>query len=269
MKVKYREISEEMRKIAVPNSIDSEQKKQRSSVNTSIDVIEHYNVDVDKLIPYNKQARKHFSEEEIEGLAQSIKEHGIRQPLSIIQSKIDPTLYEVVSGERRLRASKILGLKKVPCIILADHLVAEEIALIENIQRQNLHPIEMGDAFAKILRDRRDLNQQELAKKLGISNKVISECVRFSHLPDDVKLYLIEKNVTGRDLLRKLSKMENPKDFINQFEESALTEIKKTSILRISLVEGHFKPQLSAVNDLSADQKVKLKHLLLSICEKI
>ncbi len=258
-----------MRKIAVPNSPDSENKKQRSSVNTSIDVIEHYNVDVDKLIPYTKQARRHFDEEEIEGLAQSIKEHGIRQPLSIIQSKIDPALYEVVSGERRLRASKLLGIKKVPCIILADHFVAEEIALIENIQRQNLHPIEMGDAFSKILNDRKDLNQQDLAKKLGISNKIISECVRFSHLPDDLKVYLIEKNVTGRDLLRKLSKMENPKDFISQFEESTLTEIKKTSVLRISLIDGTFSAQSSGVRDLSDEQKVKLKHLLLSLCEKI
>ena len=67
----------------------------------------------------------------------------------------------------------------MPCILVSDTLLAEEIALVENIQRQNLHPIEMGDAFSKMLHERNGLTQQDLARKLGISNKVISECVRF------------------------------------------------------------------------------------------
>ncbi len=257
-----------MNRIAAPNQI--EDKKVRSSVNAAIDVLEHYNIDVDKIIPYHKQARKNFNEEEIQGLAQSIKEHGIRQPLTIIQSVINPSLYEVASGERRLRAAKLLGMKKVPCILVSDTLLAEEIALVENIQRENLHPIELGDAFSKILKDRNGLTQQDLAKKLGISNKVISECVRFSHLPENVKSYLIEKNVTGRELLRKLLKMENPENFVLEIEKDlSIKNSSKTSVVRISLVDGSFSTQSSGINELNSELKVELRSLLLRMCEKL
>lgn len=257
-----------MNRIAAPNQV--EDKKVRSSVNAAIDVLEHYNIDVDKIIPYHNQARKNFNEEEIKGLAQSIKEHGIRQPLTIIQSPINPSLYEVASGERRLRAAKLLGMKKVPCILVSDTLLAEEIALVENIQRENLHPIEMGDAFSKILKDRNGLTQQDLARKLGISNKVISECVRFSHLPENVKSYLVEKNVTGRELLRKLLKMENPEDFVSEIgSDSSINNLSKTSVVRISLVGGSFNTQSSGINELSSELKLELKSLLLRMCEKL
>ncbi len=257
-----------MNRIAAPNQV--EDKKARSSVNAAIDVLEHYNIDVDKLIPYHKQARKNFNEEEIKGLAQSIQEHGIRQPLTIIQSLIDPALYEVASGERRLRAAKLLGMKKVPCILVSDTLLAEEIALVENIQRQNLHPIEMGDAFSKMLHERNGLTQQDLARKLGISNKVISECVRFSHLPAHVKSYLIEKNVTGRELLRKLLKMENPERFVTEMESnSTIKNTSKTSVIRISLIDGNFNTQSSGISELNPELKVELRSLLLRMCEKL
>ena len=257
-----------MNRIAAPNQI--EDKKVRSSVNAAIDVLEHYNIDVDKIIPYHKQARKNFNEEEIQGLAQSIKEHGIRQPLTIIQSVTNPTLYEVASGERRLRAAKLLGMKKVPCILVSDTLLAEEIALVENIQRENLHPIELGDAFSKILKDRNGLTQQDLAKKLGISNKVISECVRFSHLPENIKSYLVEKNVTGRELLRKLLKMENPENYVLEIEKDlSIKNSSKTSVVRISLVDGSFNTQSSGINELNSELKVELRSLLLRMCEKL
>ncbi len=256
-----------MRKIALSSSVND--KKSRSSVNAILDIVEHYNVDIAKLIPYSKQARKNFNEDEIKGLSQSIKEHGIRQPLSIVQSIDDPSLYEVVSGERRLRAAILLGMKKVPCIILPDYFAAEEIALIENIQRQNLHPIEMGDAFSKIINTKDGMTQLDLSKRLGISHKVISECVRFSELPENVKSHLIEKNITQRSLLRKLLKMEDPQKFLNEVDVNTTNKHNKTNVLRVQIIDGKLDVEYSALSELSDELKINLKIKLLEICAKV
>jgi ParB family chromosome partitioning protein len=270
MKVKYKEISKEMRRIATPDSSLTKENTQRSSVNTSIDVVEHYNVDLDRLIPYLKQARQTFDEDEIRGLAQSIKEHGVRQPLSIISSLHRPNFYEVVSGERRLRAAKMLGLKKIPCIILSDPFLAEEIALVENIQREDLSPIEMGEAFSKMLSDRPGLKQIELAEKLGVSHKLISECVRFSHLPSSVKRYLLENNVTARDLLRKILKSKNPETFVSELKEKKGQDIsKKVYVLKVVLEKDVFSIHDSPISGLTHNQRREIKEILLNLCKKI
>jgi len=140
---------------------------------------EYYFLSIEKLIPYQKQARRIFNEEEIQELAQTIKEHGIKSPLLVINSKNHQGSFEVVSGERRLRAAKIVGLTKLPCIIIDDNQ-AEEVALIENIQRENLHPIELADALAKLLDEKKHGQQIEMAEKIG------SDRVRFvkGHIQD-------------------------------------------------------------------------------------
>ena len=137
-KVRYRDISPELEKLATPVSSQN----SRVSIGFEDEVGEFYYFSVDDLIPYKNQARSIFDEDEINKLSDTIKQHGVRQPLSIIKSKIVLDKYEVVSGERRLRAAKLAALKKVPCIIIKDEKDADEISLIENIQRQDLHPLE-------------------------------------------------------------------------------------------------------------------------------
>jgi ParB family chromosome partitioning protein len=261
VKVKYREISKELLKIASP--LDNPQNNFRSSANSTIDVIEHYRIDIEKLSPYRKQARREFNQQEIEGLAQSIREHGVRQPLTIIQSTQDETKYEVVSGERRLRAAKIAGLQKIPCIIISDASLAEEIALVENIQRQDLHPIELGEAFLKILETRKGLSQIALAEKLGISNKIVSEALQYANLPDDVKNVLVTQEIKGREFLRKLIKSDNPQALLkssNFSDDNSKNSVR--SVVRVSLKEGKFHMQASAINKLDKDKKKELKTLL-------
>lgn len=155
----------------------------------------------------DEQPRKSFDDEKIAELAQSIKEHGIIQP--IILNKKDK-YYVIVAGERRWRAAKLLGLKEVPAIVmeLTDKDILE-VSLIENIQRQDLNPIEEALAYKKLLSDF-DLTQEELSKRVGKSRVAISNIIRLTGLSDTVKQYLIDEVITeghGRSLLA----IEDPK----------------------------------------------------------
>lgn len=149
----------------------------------------------------DEQPRKTFDDEKIAELAQSIKEHGIIQP--IILNKKDE-YYVIVAGERRWRAAKLLGLKEVPSVVmdLTDKDILE-ISLIENIQRQDLNPIEEALAYKKLLSDF-NLTQEELSKRIGKSRVAISNIIRLIALCDTVKQYLIDEVISeghGRVLL--------------------------------------------------------------------
>lgn len=155
----------------------------------------------------SEQPRKSFDDEKIAELAQSIKEHGIIQPILLNK---DGDNYVIVAGERRWRAAKSLGLKEVPAIIMdLTEKDVLEISLIENIQRQDLNPIEEALAYKKLLKDF-DLTQDELSKRIGKSRVAISNTIRLTALCDTVKQYLIDEVISeghGRALLS----IEDPK----------------------------------------------------------
>lgn len=159
------------------------------------------------LVPLNKiksnseQPRKSFDNEKIIELSESIKQHGILQPLIV---KEDGTGYIIVAGERRWRAAKLAGLKEIPVMImdLTDKQVLE-ISLIENIQRQDLNPIEEAVAYKKLITDF-DITQEELSKRLGKSRTAITNIMRLLNLDTRVQQYLIENVLSeghGRALL--------------------------------------------------------------------
>ena len=154
------------------------------------------------LIKANKeQPRKYFDDEKILILSESIKQHGIIQPLIVKKEK---ETYSIVAGERRWRAAKLAGLKEVPILII-DSTEREilEISLIENIQREDLNPIEEGEAYQKLLKEF-SLTQEELSKRIGKSRTAISNTIRLLNLDDRVKNYLIEDIISeghGRALL--------------------------------------------------------------------
>ena len=153
--------------------------------------------------PY--QPRKIFDEEALNELASSIKEHGIVQPI-IVKKSIKG--YELVAGERRTKAAKIAGLETVPAIVKDfDDEEMMEIALIENIQRENLNPIEEAMAYDSILRSS-NITQDELAKKFGKSRSYITNSLGLLRLPDDTKKY-VEDNKLSMSHARALSKLED------------------------------------------------------------
>lgn len=137
------------------------------------------NIKVIEIEPNKEQPRKHFDSEGLEDLAKSIKRYGVIQP--IIVNKKD-NYYMIVAGERRWRASKIAGLTEIPCIVRDnDERKNREIALIENIQREDLNPIEKARGFKQLL-DEYELTQQELADMVGISRSALANTVRLLNL---------------------------------------------------------------------------------------
>ena len=143
--------------------------------------------------PNRDQPRKRFDMEAIEELAESIKIYGVIQP--IIVNKKDG-YYEIVAGERRWRASKKAGLTEMPCIVRNDdERKSKEIALIENIQRQDLNPIEKAKGFKQLIDDY-GLKQQELADMIGMSRSAITNCLRILNLDPRVIDLAIEGKIT-------------------------------------------------------------------------
>ena len=148
---------------------------------------------LDDIIPDEEQPRRDFSKEAIEALAASIKEHGVLQP--IVVTKEDGK-YKIVAGERRWRASKLAGLKKIPAIIRTlDSQNRLELSIIENAQREDLNAIELATAYAK-LKTQFNLSVEEISAKVGKSEASIQGTMRLLNLPDDVKKIMVKEKLT-------------------------------------------------------------------------
>jgi ParB family chromosome partitioning protein len=141
---------------------------------------------LDKIKPNRYQARVHFDETRLQELAESIKNHGLAQPLLIAPSAV-PGEYELIAGERRWRASQMAGLKEVAAIVRqANDKERFQLSLIENIQRENLNAIEEAKAY-KRLSDEFALTQEDLAKVLGKDRSVVANLMRLLHLPQEIQ----------------------------------------------------------------------------------
>ncbi len=151
-------------------------------------------VEVAKIVPNPFQPRKVFEPEALKELADSIKEHGVIQPLVVTRTA---TGFELVVGERRFRASQLAGLERVPAII-KEAMVDQtklEVALIENIQRQELNPIEEAQAYDRLMKTF-SLTQEQVAKKVGKSRPAVANTVRLLNLPADIQRGVIESKIT-------------------------------------------------------------------------
>lgn len=150
-------------------------------------------LDIDKIRPKEDQPRKKFDNESLESLAKSIEENGVLQPLLVTKKN---EYYEIVAGERRYRASKIANLKKIPCIVREiDEITASKIALIENIQREDLNPIEEAYGYKRII-DEYNLTQEELAKAIGKSRSYVANTIRLLNLDERVIEFIKDGDLT-------------------------------------------------------------------------
>lgn len=165
--------------------------KNQTVVNPSDKVVSK--IKIAKIEPDRDQPRKNFSEDELNELADSIKAHGIFQPL-LVQKKDD--YYEIVAGERRWRAAKIAGLKEVPCIVSEfSEQEKVEIQLIENIQRESLNPIEEASAYKRLLSEFK-MTQDVLAEKIGKNRTTITNSMRLLNLDENVQNMIIDEKLT-------------------------------------------------------------------------
>lgn len=152
-------------------------------------------IPVDEIVPNPYQPRTVFDDEKIDELCQTIRTHGLIQPIVV---RIRDNRYELIAGERRLRASKKLGLERIPAIIkeFNDSQTAS-IALIENLQREGLTAIEEAIAYQKLI-DLHNLTQESLAQRLGKGQSTIANKLRLLHLPQEIQNELLSRKITER-----------------------------------------------------------------------
>lgn len=194
------------------------------------------NVNIDYIIPNRFQPRLTFDEKSLNELASSIKEHGIIQPL-VLRRLGDK--YEIIAGERRYKAAQLAGLTEVPAIISnIDDNKSAEIALVENVQRRNLNSLEEAKSYKKIL-DKEGLTQEELAKKIGVSQSTIANKLRLLNLTSEAQDALMNDKISERHArsLLSVTDPEKQKALLNKVISERLTvrqlddEIKKESNL--------------------------------------
>ena len=168
-------------------------------------------VNITKVEPNREQPRKNFDEDALLELSESIKQYGLLQPI-LVQDRKD--YYEIIAGERRWRAAKLAGLKQVPVIIknLTDQEILE-IGLIENIQRENLNPIEEAIAFKRLLEEF-NLKQDEVAERVSKSRTAVTNSMRLLKLSDDVQRMVIDEMITTGHA-RALLGVEDPAEQYN------------------------------------------------------
>ena len=173
----------------LPNTETPYFPKTKSGINNQI-----LNLSVDKIKVNPHQPRTDFKEGPLNDLAMSIKEHGVFQPLIVTQTLAGE--YELIAGERRLRAAKIAGLKEVPVIVRAvKELEKLELSLIENIQRYDLNPMEKAVSYKKLVNDF-NLTHEVAAKRLGISRAQFSNTIRLLSLPKDIQKGLMSGKIS-------------------------------------------------------------------------
>lgn len=188
-------------------------------------------IDIKKIKPNPDQPRLHFDESEIKGLSESIKSVGLIQPIIIRMVNND---YVVVAGERRLRAAKEAGLEEIKSIIIeADEEKNLTLALIENIQRSDLDPIEEAKAY-KVLINRFKLKQQEVAKRVGKERATISNSLRLLNLPDDIQNALSSGKISAghAKVLLSIPQQEKQIEYYKQIVNAGLSVRGLESLLQ-------------------------------------
>lgn len=187
-------------------------------------------ISVNKIIAGIYQPRQNFSQSEITELAESIKEKGLIQPI-LLRKKGDEDLYEIIAGERRYRASKLAGLQEISAIVrkINNH-DALEIALIENIQREDLSVIEEARGYKKLIEEFSYL-QEMIAKKVGKSRSHITNLLRLLNLPDEVQEFL-DKKLLSMGHARAIVNSGNPEELAKKILSDSLTVRETEDIVR-------------------------------------
>ena len=183
-----------------------------------------------KDITRNKfQPRKHFTKESLDELTNSIKEQGVIQPIVVRPNKLSDGKYEIIAGERRWLASQSAGLHEVPVVILdVDDVKSLEFAIIENVQRQDLNPVEEARGYQKLINDF-SYNQDKLSKFIGKSRSYIANSLRLLSLPDEV-LSMVEQENLSAGHARSLIGLNNSIDIAKKIIQKKLS-VRQSEVL--------------------------------------
>lgn len=205
--------------------------------------------------PRKNQPRKTFDRESLEALAESISKYGVLQPIIVRENSSLPGLYEIIAGERRWRAAKLAGLSEIPAVVFSgDELKTAQVSLVENLQREDLNPVEEALAYQKLIDDF-GLTQEAVAKEVGKSRSAIANALRLLDLPKEV-LEMLKTGELSAGHARTLLGLDDEKDML------PLAEKITNKDLSVREVEAAVK-KLNAKEDFEepvnlADNQVKL-----------
>ena len=217
----------------IPNKLNKNREinipLQKKSFISSDEIVK---IPVENIVPNPNQPRYYFDGDNLKELSESIKEHGVIQP--ILVTKINGNKYELIAGERRLQASKLAELKEIPAIVrLATNQQKLELALVENIQRHNLNPVEEAKAYQKLGKEF-GLTQEKIAKKTGKSRSTIANIIRLLDLPIEIQRGIIAGKITEGHA-RAILSLENPE------KQRALYELILKNNLTVRATENKVK----------------------------
>ena len=223
-------------------------------------------LDINLIIPNKYQPRRIFDDKALASLSESIKQYGIINPI-LVRKKEDK--YEIIAGERRYRAAKMLGLTEVPVIIKnASEQQMAELALIENIQRQGLSAIEEAKSYEEIMRIGNQ-TQESLAQKLGKSQSTIANKIRLLALPEEVQVALDTKKISERHARSLLTVTDKPRqlEILNRIINEKLT-VKETDqiINEKTITEDEIKQAISDImKSLNIDESDNINYIAKNI----
>jgi ParB family chromosome partitioning protein len=191
-------------------------------------------VDLDQIVANPRQPREAFEEERLEELAQSIQQHGVIQPVVVRRDKLG---YQLVAGERRWRAAQKAGLRKLPAIVrkVSDDR-ALDMALIENIQRQDLNPVEEAQAFHRLLEEFA-LTQEEVARRVGMKRASVTNSLRILKLPDEIQDRL-RRGILSAGHAKVLSGLDSPEEQLRLAREVEKRDLSVRSLEDL-IARGH------------------------------
>ena len=228
-------------------------------------------VPITKVVRDEDQPRKEFAPEALEALANSIKEHGVLQPLVVVK---EGDKYKIVAGERRFRASKMAGLEKVPVIIRT--LEAQErleISIIENAQREDLNAIEMATAYAK-LKSQFNLSEAEIAERVGKSKSAVVNTMRLLNLADDVKKAMVEHKLSegvmrpligaDEELVEKILPKIIEEGWTARRVEKEMAEKKQKSSVRAVKQTSYIKQETVLAKKYDANVRVRGRSITIT-----
>ena len=231
-------------------------------------------VKISRITPRGDQPRKNFDDNALQVLADSIQEHGVIQPIVVREVGVLDGNYEIIAGERRWRAAKMAGLTEIPAIIMeADAMKAAEIAIVENVQRENLNAYEEAQAYASLMKEF-DLTQEEVAAKVGKSRPAVANTMRLLELPEDV-LDLLKDGAISAGHARALLGLKDKsiiEETANKVLDRALS-VRDTEAL-VKKLNKIFESAQNAVeeveenDDLIVDYIKDLEHKAMSITGK-
>jgi len=215
-------------------------------------------VEVDRISPNPYQPRKEFNDDKIAELADSIRQYGVLQPLVVTRKETEredggiAVEYELIAGERRLRAARELNLKKVPIIVrTAKDLEKLELSLIENIQREDLNPIEKAEAYKRLI-DNFHLTQEQAAQRLGIVRSTLNNTLRLLQLPDEIQHDIASGKLSAGQakLILSLNNKQDQQKIFKRTQQSNLTVKDIERDVRRIKVKSHTRqikkdPQIS------------------------